>query len=327
MQRVHIGNETAQTLLFGLERVLVVWLAARSVLAGSFTVGMLFAYMAYKELFSTRVASMIDKLSELAMLRLHGERVADIVLAEAEAAEAPSAVEIDLSRRPARIELRGVYYRYASTEPWVLENVDLTVEAGECLALTGVSGCGKTTLVKVMLGLLPPTQGEVLFDGTPILHLGLANYRALIGTVMQEDRLFSGSLADNISFFDAEPDMARIEACAKLAAIDGEIEAMPMGYHTLVGDVGVGISGGQKQRVLLARALYREPRILVLDEATSHLDLRNEQTVNQAVSAMRLTRVVVAHRPDTIAMADRVVVIERGRVAREERQVAASVTA
>lgn len=325
VQRVHISNETAQTLLFGLERVLVVWLAARSVLAGSFTVGMLFAYMAYKELFSTRVASMIDKLSELAMLRLHGERVADIVLAEAEAAEAPSAVEIDLSRRPARIELRGVYYRYASTEPWVLENVDLTVEAGECVALTGVSGCGKTTLVKVMLGLLAPTQGEVLFDGTPILHLGLANYRALIGTVMQEDRLFSGSLADNICFFDAEPDMARIEACAKLAAIDTEIQGMPMGYHTLVGDVGVGISGGQKQRVLLARALYREPRILVLDEATSHLDLRNEQTVNQAVSAMRLTRVVVAHRPDTIAMADRVVVIERGRVAREERQVAASV--
>jgi ATP-binding cassette subfamily B protein RaxB len=157
----------------------------------------------------------------------------------------------------------------------------------------------------------------VLFDGTPILHLGLANYRALIGTVMQEDRLFSGSLADNICFFDAEPDMARIEACAKLAAIENEIQAMPMGYHTLVGDVGVGISGGQKQRVLLARALYRAPRILVLDEATSHLDLRNEQTVNDAVAAMQLTRVVVAHRPDTIAMADRVVVMEQGRVAGE----------
>lgn len=321
VQRVHIGNETAQTLLFGLERVVVVWLAARAVLGGSFTVGMLFAYMAYKELYSLRVASMIDKLSELAMLRLHGERVADIVLAETEASEAPGAVEVDLSRRPARIELRGVYYRYANTEPWVLENVDLVVEAGECVALTGPSGCGKTTLVKVMLGLLPPTQGEVLFDGTPIHHLGLSSYRALIGTVMQEDRLFSGSLADNISFFDAEPDMARIEACAKLAAVDAEIQGMPMGYHTLVGDVGVGISGGQKQRVLLARALYRQPRILVLDEATSHLDLRNEQSVNQAVAAMQLTRVMVAHRPDTIAMADRVVVIERGKVAREDAKI------
>jgi ATP-binding cassette subfamily B protein RaxB len=275
---------------------------------------MLFAYMAYKELFSTRVAALVDKVSELAMLRLHGERVADIALAEAEAAEGPSPVEVDLARRPARIELRGVGYRYASTEPWVLRGIDLVIEPGRCLALTGPSGCGKTTLVKVMLGLLAPTEGEVLFDGTPIRHLGLAAYRELIGTVMQEDRLFSGSLADNICFFDAEPDLDRIEACARLATVDAEIRAMPMGYHTLVGDVGIGISGGQKQRVLLARALYRNPRILVLDEATSHLDIRNEQGVNAAVAAMHLTRVVVAHRPDTIAMADRVVTMEAGRI-------------
>jgi len=314
VQRVHVGHETAQVLLFGLERVLVVWLAARMALAGQFTVGMLFAYMAYKELFSQRMGALVDTLSELAMLRLHGERVADIVLAETEPGEAPAPVEIDLSQRAPRIELRRVSYRYSATEPWVLENVNLVVEANECLAITGPSGCGKTTLVKVMLGLLPPTEGEVLFDGTPIQRLGLAHYRALIGTVMQEDRLFSGSLADNICFFDAEPDLARIEECARLAAVDAEIREMPMGYHTLVGDVGIGISGGQKQRVLLARALYREPRILVLDEATSHLDLRNEQSVNEAVRAMRLTRVVVAHRPDTIAMADRVVSMADGRI-------------
>ncbi len=317
VQRVHVTHETAQTLLFGLERVLVVWLAARMVLAGDFTVGMLFAYMAYKELFAARVAALIDTSSELAMLRLHGERVADIALAEPEAGETPSPIEVDLARREARIELRRVSYRYSPTEPWVLDNVDLVVEAGQCVALTGPSGCGKTTLVKVMLGLLPPTEGEVLFDGTPIQRLGLAHYRALIGTVMQEDRLFSGSLADNIGFFDAEPDMERIEECARLAAIDAEIREMPMGYHTLVGDVGIGISGGQKQRVLLARALYRRPRILVLDEATSHLDLRNERSVNEAVQAMRLTRVVVAHRPETIAMADRVVALAAGRIVQD----------
>ena len=315
VQRVHVTHETAQSLLFGLERVVVVWLAARMVLDAGFTVGMLFAYMAYKELFSARVSALIDTASELAMLRLHGERVADIVLAESEPGEAPSPIEIDLARRAARIELRGVSYRYSPTEPWVLHGVDLVVEAGRCLAITGPSGCGKTTLVKVMLGLLPPTEGEVLFDGTPIHRLGLAHYRGLIGTVMQEDRLFSGSLADNICFFDAQPDLERIEACAVLAAVDAEIRAMPMGYHTLVGDVGIGISGGQKQRVLLARALYRQPRILVLDEATSHLDLRNERSVNDAVQAMALTRVVVAHRPETIAMADRVVEMAGGRMA------------
>jgi ATP-binding cassette subfamily B protein RaxB len=314
VQRVHVTHETAQTLLFGLERVVVVWLAARMVLDAGFTVGMLFAYMAYKELFSARVAALIDTASELAMLRLHGERVADIVLAESEPGEAPSPIEIDLAQRVARIELRGVSYRYSPTEPWVLHGVDLVVESGRCLAITGPSGCGKTTLVKVMLGLLPPTEGEVLFDGTPIHRLGLAHYRALIGTVMQEDRLFSGSLADNICFFDAEPDLERIESCARLAAVDAEIRAMPMGFHTLVGDVGIGISGGQKQRVLLARALYRQPRILVLDEATSHLDLRNERSVNDAVHAMALTRVVVAHRPETIAMADRVVEMVGGRI-------------
>jgi ATP-binding cassette subfamily B protein RaxB len=313
--RVHVAHESAQTLLFGLERVVVVWLAARMVLDARFTVGMLFAYLAYKELFSARVGALIDTASELAMLRLHGERVADIALAQAEAGEAPSAVEMDLSRRPARIELRNVSYRYGPTEPWVLRGVDLVVEDGRSLAITGASGCGKTTLVKVMLGLLVPTEGEVLFDGTPIQRLGLAHYRALIGTVMQEDRLFSGSVADNICFFDPQPDLERIEDCARLAAVEAEIRAMTMGFHTLVTDVGTGLSGGQKQRVLLARALYRRPRILVLDEATSHLDLGNERSVNEAVRSMRLTRVVVAHRPETIAVADRVVAMAQGRIA------------
>ncbi len=313
--RVHVAHESAQTLLFGLERVVVVWLAARLVLDAGFTTGMLFAYMAYKELFSTRVAALIDTTSELAMLRLHGERVADIALAQAEASEAPSASESDLSGRPARIELRNVSYRYAATEPWVLRGVDLVVEAGRSLAITGPSGCGKTTLVKVLLGLLSPTEGEVLFDGTPIQRLGLSQYRAMIGTVMQEDRLFSGSVADNICFFDPQPELPWIEECARLAAVDAEIRGMPMGFHTLVSDVGTGLSGGQKQRVLLARALYRRPRILVLDEATSHLDLGNERSVNEAVRAMRLTRVVVAHRPETIAAAERVVELEVGRIA------------
>ena len=148
-------------------------------------------------------------------------------------------------------------------------------------------------------------------------RIGLANYRRLVGTVMQDDQLFAGSIADNIAFFDPAPSQQHIESCARLAAIDDEIAAMPMGYNTLVGDIGSGLSGGQKQRILLARALYKNPRLLCLDEATSHLDLANEQRVNAAVRGIALTRILVAHRPETIATAQRVVVLERGQVARD----------
>jgi ATP-binding cassette, subfamily B, bacterial CvaB/MchF/RaxB len=141
---------------------------------------------------------------------------------------------------------------------------------------------------------------------------------------MQDEPLFSGSIADNICFFSAEPDRAWIEQCARVAAVHDEIEAMPMGYHTLIGDMGAALSGGQKQRVLLARALYKRPKILLLDEATSSLDLERERIVNQAVRQLALTRVIVAHRPETIASASRVIALHEGRVAQDLRSVVGS---
>lgn len=320
IQRIRISYETAQSLLFGLERVLVVWLAATAVLDRSFTIGMLFAFVAYKDQFSARLAALIDRVVEFKMLKLHGERLADIVLAETEEAGIHDGDDIDTEQVSPSIELRGVSFRYSPTEPYVFENVDLTIEVGECVAITGISGCGKTTLVKVMLGLLAPTQGEVRVGGQAIQRLGLSSYRSMIGTVMQEDRLFSGSIAENISFFDPLPEWKRIKECARLAAVSDEIEHMPMGYNTITGDSGVGISGGQKQRILLARALYRQPRILVLDEATSELDIDNEKSVNATVKAMGLTRIVVAHRPETIASADRIVVLKDGAIAGAENR-------
>jgi len=176
----------------------------------------------------------------------------------------------------------------------------------------GPSGCGKSTLCKIILGLLPPTEGEVLIDNIPITQLGLRAYRQLVGTVMQDDVLLSGSLQDNIAFFDARIDQARVVECARYAAIHAEITAMPMGYLTLVGDMGSSLSGGQKQRLLLARALYKQPKILALDEATSHLDIDNEFKVNQALRQMPLTRVVIAHRRETIDVAERVVLLQGG---------------
>jgi ATP-binding cassette subfamily B protein RaxB len=313
-EKVDVLQHAANAALSGVENVLVVWLAALAVLRADMTLGMLFAFMAYKQQFSQRSAAMIDKLAELSMLRLHTDRVADIVHEPGEPDDAGP--EANLSSLTLDLELRGVCFGYSSSEPDVLAGIDLRVAAGESVAITGASGCGKTTLTKILTGLLEPTSGEVLLGGQPLRRVGLKNYRALVGTVMQDDTLFTGSLSDNICFFDPNPDTAHIEHCARLAAVHDEILGMPMGYHTLVGDIGSGLSGGQKQRILLARALYRRPRILVLDEATSHLDVTNERSINETIKSMRLTRIIVAHRPETIESADRVVVIEKGRVVR-----------
>src|SRR6185312_12423844 len=209
------------------------------------------------------------------------------------------------------IELRNVFFRYAETEPFVLEDINLTIEPGELINIMGPSGGGKTTLMKIMLGLLEPTMGEVLIDGVPLSMIGPRAYREQIGAVMQEDQLLSGSIADNICFFDPEFDHERMIACAQLAGIHQEIMAMPMTYNSLVGDMGSSLSGGQKQRVLLARALYRQPRILFLDEGTAHLDVDNEKHINDSLKNLQMTRISVAHRPEISSGADRILRIAR----------------
>ena len=213
-----------------------------------------------------------------------------------------------------RLEMRNLSFRYAEGEPWVIENFSLTIEPGETVAIAAPSGAGKTTLAKLVLGLLEPNQGEIRFGGIDIRRLGLKYYRGLVAAVMQDDHLFAGSIADNISLFDPEATSQRIEAAAQLAQIHQEIVAMPMGYETLVGDMGSSLSGGQKQRVLLARALYRKPKFLVLDEATSHLDVAKEREINALVKRLKITRMVLAHRPETLASADRVIVLGKGNV-------------
>ncbi|MCG3188403.1 MAG: Toxin RTX-I translocation ATP-binding protein [Burkholderiaceae bacterium] len=323
VRRLEVTLAVAHRGLFGLERVIVIWIGALLVLDQTLTVGMLLAFIAYKEQFSQRVGALIDKWAELGMLKVQGERLADIVLAEPERvqADAGQAQPDSDTAAPPRIELRDVGFRYSDTEGDVLRSVSLTIEPGESIAIVGPSGCGKTTVIKLMLGILVPSQGEVLIAGRPLETMGAAAWRAMVGTVMQDEPLFAGAVADNISFFDPRPDMQRVVECARLAAVHDEIAALPMGYHTLIGEMGSTLSGGQKQRVLLARALYKRPRVLFLDEATSALDVERERLVNQAVRQLKLTRVVVAHRPETIASADRVVVLAEGGVSHDLRAV------
>lgn len=312
IQRLGIAFTLSNQLMFGMGRVAMIWIAATLALKSEFSAGMLIAFIAYADQFLNRAAGLIDKCVDFCMLKLHAERVADIALTTPEENASSS---WDGSIPEASIELCNVSFRYAEGEPWILRHCSLRIDAGESVAFVGPSGCGKSTLAKIMLGLLAPTEGEVRFGGVDIRKLGLDVYRRWIGAVMQDDQLFAGSIADNISFFDPEATPMRIEAAARLAAVHDDIAAMPMAYQSLVGDMGSSLSGGQKQRVILARALYRRPRLLVLDEATSHLDLERERLVNAAVQRLRITRIVIAHRPETVAAAGRVIRLEMERSA------------
>lgn len=313
LARANLFISSSSTLVANLSRVFLVGWGGFLALNGSMTVGMLVAFLAYADQFSTRVTSLIDKTAEFRMLRLQGERLADIALAEEEDSR-ESAPEVDLGTF-AEIQVKGVSFRYADGEPLVLDDCSFTVKRGESLAITGPSGCGKSTLGKIMLGLLRPTSGEVLIGGVDLNRANLRSYRRQIATVMQDDQLFGGTIADNIAFGSTDFSMTRVEEAAIAAALHSDIMAMPMRYQTLIGDMGSSLSGGQRQRLLLARALYRLPKIIFLDEATSQLDLANEALVNSAVSHMDITRVVIAHRQATLDAADRVLHLSNGKIA------------
>jgi ATP-binding cassette subfamily B protein RaxB len=301
----NVGFTFAHDLVVGVETVLVLVIGARAVMRGELTVGMLVAFFSFRDHFINSATSLINVVVEFRMLSIHLDRLADILLTPREEAEA-----LPYLGAPAvtgTIELRAVAFRYGANEPDVLKDCSLAVEAGQCVAIVGPSGAGKSTLLKLLSGQLRPTEGQILINDEPIATIGLSRLRDLIGVVRQDDVLFSGTIAENIAMFDANPDHERIRAVAAEVRLLGEIERMPMGFNTLVGDMGTGLSGGQLQRLMLARAIYKKPRILLLDEATSHLDLTNEQGVTGNLRKLGVTQVIVAHRPETIAKADRVV--------------------
>jgi ATP-binding cassette, subfamily B, bacterial CvaB/MchF/RaxB len=317
--RARITFTSINDSLFGLENIITIYLAARLALNNSLTIGMIFAFISYKQHFIEKAVQLVEKALDFRILELHLERLADIALNPLERGH--DQLLAYTRQIQGRVELRNVSFQYAETEPFVLENISFIIEPGEFVTIMGPSGGGKTTLVKIMLGLLAPTRGEVLIDGIPLSTIGPRVYREHVAAVMQEDQLLSGSIADNICFFDPSFDQERMIQCAHLAGIHEEIMAMPMTYNSLIGDMGSSLSGGQKQRVMLARALYRQPRVLFLDEGTAHLDVDNEKHINDSLKRLRMTRISVAHRPEVSSGADRILRIVR-TLARDVRRPA-----
>lgn len=330
-QRLQLLCQGINGLIFGIENIVILYCGALLVMDGSFTVGMLMAFIAYKTQFDSRLASFIDRAFEFRMLRLHTERLADIALCKAESDPARAALDIgSLAPGGVSLELEGVSFRYAKDDALVLDNISFKIDAGESVCITGPSGTGKTSLMNVLLAINLAESGKIFLNGRETDTAGLIALREVSATVMQDDVLLGGSILDNITFFDDSPDRSFAIECATLAAVHTDVLAMPMGYNTLVGDMGTVLSGGQKQRVILARALYRRPKVLFLDEATSHLDIAKEFLVNESIKSLHITRLIIAHRLETILSADKVVVMDQGRIrnvlsATEYRQIVRSV--
>ncbi len=293
------------TFITACDQVVILWLGSSLVIDNQMTIGMFVAFGAFRGQFSERVASLTSFLLQLRMMSLHNERIADIALYERDA-QKPD-IPYQAIMQPISLESRGLSYRYDSQSPPLFCDLNIHIAPGESVAITGPSGAGKTTLMKVLCGLFEPDAGMVIADGMDIQQLGLNNFHKMIACVMQDDKLFSGSIRENICGFAEDIDEEWMVKCTRASYIHDVIVKMPMGYETLVGELGEGLSGGQKQRLFIARALYRKPGILFMDEATSSLDKDSEYYVNEAIKQMNITRVIIAHRETTIATADRVI--------------------
>lgn len=306
LQNLSINVKLIHGLLIGTENIVLMLLGGFAVLNNEISIGMVMAYISFKDQFYGRVFALLDKLFEFRLLDLHLSRLADIALCQ------PEQYRDGLGVPPIEVCLKGglrlqdLGFRYDEQAKWLFRHIELDMDNEEVVAIIGPTGCGKSTLLKLVLGLLQPAEGSVSLHNMPINTMGLHAYRGRIAGVMQDDALLSGSIRDNITFFDPTPDQERVDYVASLAALANDVRGLPMQYNTLVGSMGAALSGGQVQRILLARALYKNPRLLVLDEATSHLDLATERSVNKAIKQLNIARLLVAHRPDTILLADRI---------------------
>lgn len=297
------------TFISTLEQISILWIGASLVIDNTMTLGMFVAFNSYRGSFSSRVGNLINIFFSLKILSLHRERIADIALNEVE--EEKSLHSTLKNMNGGKFSIEGLSYQYDRFSKKIFSSLNLEIESGESVAIVAPSGFGKTTLLKLMAGFLKPTSGKIYFNQIDINQIGLNSYRKYIACVLQDDKFFSGSILENIVSFESDYDLEFAIECAKIANIHDEIMAMPMNYETLLGELGNSLSGGQKQRLFIARALYKKPRVLFMDEATSHLDENNEKLINEAISKLNMTRIIIAHRQSTIMSADRVIDLER----------------
>ena len=313
-QKIQIFASAANALIFGVEGMLVLYLAGRSIINSEMSIGMLVAFMGFKSHFTSRLSRVIDIAIQWQMQSVHCDRFADIALHKAEDLHSSHR---PIQRSPLKVELINVSFKHNERSAWILKDINLTILPGESLAIVGRSGSGKSTLAKIILGLLEPDEGEVLINGVNLKELGTSHLRTVTGTVLQEDQVLSGTIADNIAGFESDSCMIKARNAAKLANLSNIINRLPLGFQTVISGSCSTLSTGQKQRLFLARALYKSPGLLVLDEATNNLDLHSEQHVISAIKSLPLTLITIAHRRESLAMAERCLHLDRGRVVEE----------
>ena len=309
---IDIKLELAEDVLFSLSFMLTVYFGALAVMDQQLTVGLLLAFLAYRSSFTSSATSLVSQFQKWRLLGLHLERLSDIVGEKREEVRLPQ-VRNPNATSP-HIQLQNLTFSYGPTEPPIMTDLSLDIPGGSFVAITGASGCGKTTLLRIMLGLLPQNSGKIVIDQIPLGPATMGTWRSRIAAVMQDDYLLSGTLSENISFFDPQPNERRIEQACRLACIHEDIVKMPMAYHSLISDMGSALSSGQRQRILLARALYRDPDALFLDEGTANLDQATENEIARMLSILQITRIVIAHRPALVEAADIVLRMEGGRL-------------
>lgn len=316
--KVTIASNSLSNIVSGLSDILIIYLSCRGVMAAEWTLGSMMAVLAYKAIVTRHGLSAINNLIDIYLLDVHVARLADIVLHEREV-KPSDIMTMDFSNTH-HVEGRNLVYRYSPPDPVVVAGANLQVAKGEIVAINGESGCGKSTLLSIIAGLTRPSSGDLMVDGRLLPHGAIAAYRRGIGMVMQDDRLFSGSIADNIAAFDDNMSLDEVENAARAACVDEDIRRMPMGYRSFIGDMGAALSGGQRQRIMIARALYRKPWLLILDEGTAQIDLVREKVIFGAIRERGIACLLVTHRPHTLALADRIYGMAHGQLFEIPRQ-------